>query len=56
MVGIMLSGLQVLGSFDQALLQARQQAAASDRQVSDLNNRLLQLRSRKARPTAPSRG
>ena len=44
MVGIMLSGLQVLGSFDQALLQARQQAAASDRQVSDLNNRLLQLR------------
>jgi DNA repair exonuclease SbcCD ATPase subunit len=44
MVGIMLSGLQVLGSFDQALLQAQQQAAASDRQVSDLNNRLLQLR------------
>ena len=40
----MLSGLQVLGSFDQALLQAQQQAAASDRRLSELNNRLLQLR------------
>ena len=40
----MLSGLQVLGSFDQALLQAQQQAAASDRRLSELNNRLLQVR------------
>ena len=40
----MLSGLQVLGSIDQALLQAQQQSGALDRKVSELNNRLLQLR------------
>ena len=44
MVGVMFSGLQVIGSFDQALLQAQQQAAAIDRKLGDLNNRLLQLR------------
>ena len=40
----MLSGLQVLGSIDQAMLQAQQQAGALDRRVGELNNRLLQLR------------
>jgi hypothetical protein len=40
----MLSGLQVLGSIDQALLQAQQQAGALDRKVGDLNDRLLRLR------------
>ena len=40
----MFSGLQVIGSFDQALLQAQQQAAAIDRKLGDLNNRLLKLR------------
>jgi hypothetical protein len=40
----MLSGVQVLGSIDQALLQAQQQAGAHDRKVSELNICLLQLR------------
>lgn len=40
----MFSGLQVLGSFDEALLQAQRQAAAIDRKLSDLTNRLLQVR------------
>ena len=40
----MFSGLQVLGSFDEMLLQAQRQAAAIDRKLSDLTNRLLQVR------------
>jgi hypothetical protein len=40
----MLSGLQVLGSIDEALLRAQQQAGGLDRRVGELNDRLLQLR------------
>ena len=40
----MFSGLQVLGSFDEALLQAQRQAAATDGKLSELTNRLLQVR------------
>jgi chromosome segregation ATPase len=40
----MLSGLQVLGSIDQALLQAQQQTGALDRKVAQLSDRLLHLR------------
>ena len=44
----MLSGLQVLGSIDQALMQAQQQTGAFDRKISELNDRLLQLRNEEA--------
>ena len=43
-VGGMLSGLQVLGSIDEALLRAQQQAGGLDRRIGELNDRLLQLR------------
>jgi DNA repair exonuclease SbcCD ATPase subunit len=40
----MLSGLQVLGSIDEALLRAQQHAGDLDRRLGELNDRLLQLR------------
>lgn len=40
----MLSGLQVLGSIDQALLQAQQQTGALDQELHDLGDQLLRLR------------
>ena len=44
----MLSGMQVIGSFDQALIQAQSDAAVLDREVNALTERMLKLREAEA--------
>lgn len=44
----MLNGLQVMGSFDQALLQAQRDAALVDGEVQSLTDRLIKLRDAEA--------
>ncbi len=44
----MLSGTQVIGSFDQALIQAQSDAAVLDREVNALTERMLKLREAEA--------
>lgn len=44
----MLSGMQVIGSFDQALIEAQSDAVVLDREVNALTERLLKLREAEA--------